>query len=265
MKIAALISLFIALSCNQLLAAQSLNIYTEEWSPISFSVDGKPDGLAVQIVEEIQKRINNQDPIKVVPWARGWKMLTEQPNTVLFAMTRTAEREQMFTLIGPVAVGTINFYALKNSGIKITSLDDARTAKAIGVYRAAVEEQMLLKEGFTNVAASSTPLLSAKQLIKRRIDLWCSTNLTAPSILAEAGTSIDEVESLYTISANHLYIAFSKGTPNAVIEQWQHSLEAIKQDGTFATIYHAWLPKDEPPMLTERIGLPHSSESNKPD
>lgn len=237
------------------LRAQPLNIYTEEWSPISFSIDGKPAGLAVQVVEEIQKRIKSPDPIKVVPWARGWKMLTEQPNTVLFTMTRTAEREQMFTMIGPVAVGTTNFYALKNSGIKITSIEDAKTAKAIGVYRASVEERLLTEHGFTNIASSSTPLLSAKQLMKHRIDLWCNANLTAPSILSDAGASIDNVESLFTISANHLYIAFSQGTPNEVIEQWKSALEAIKADGTFATIYHTWLPNDAPPMQTERIGL----------
>lgn len=257
MKFATRILLPILVLIVPTIMAYPLNIYTEEWSPISFSVDGKPDGLAVQVVQEIQKRIKNQDPIKVVPWARGWKMLTEQPNTVLFTMTRTTEREQMFTMIGPVAIGTTNFYALKNSGIKITSLEDAKSAKAIGVYRASVEERILLEQGFTNIAASSTPLLSAKQLIKHRIDLWCNANLTAPSILTEAGASIDDVESLFTISANHLYIAFSRGTANEVIEQWKNSLAAIKADGTFKTIYHAWLPMDEPPMQTERIGPAH--------
>ncbi|MGH1382740.1 MAG: amino acid ABC transporter substrate-binding protein, partial [Shewanella xiamenensis] len=33
-------------------AQATLNIYTEEWAPISFSVDGQPDGLAVQVVQE---------------------------------------------------------------------------------------------------------------------------------------------------------------------------------------------------------------------
>lgn len=236
-------------------ALATLNIYTEEWAPISFSVDGKPDGLAVQVVQEIQKRLNNHEPIRVVPWARGWKIMTEQPNTVLFTMTRTPERERMFSMIGPVAVGTTNFYALKNSQLNINSIEDAKQAKAIGVYRSSVEEQLLLERGFTNIAPSSTPLLSAKQLMKQRIDLWCNANLTAPSILAEAGASIDDVKSLYTISANHLYIAFSKGTPSEEIDKWKEALISIKADGTFAQIYHRWLPNDAPPMETERIGL----------
>ncbi|ABK47204.1 MULTISPECIES: substrate-binding periplasmic protein [Shewanella] len=246
--------LLLTVGAFPLRVAATLNIYTEEWAPISFSVDGKPDGLAVQVVQEIQKRVNNQDPIKVVPWARGWKIMTEQANTVLFTMTRTPEREQLFSMIGPVAVGTTNFYALKNSQLNISSIDDAKQAKAVGVYRSSVEEQLLMEHGLTNLAPSSTPLLSAKQLMKRRIDLWCNANLTAPSILAEAGASIDDVKSLYTISANHLYIAFSKGTPSEEIDKWKEALISIKADGTFAQIYHHWLPNDAPPMETERIG-----------
>ncbi|MFB2725940.1 substrate-binding periplasmic protein [Shewanella mangrovisoli] len=246
--------LLLTVGAFPLRVAATLNIYTEEWAPISFSVDGKPDGLAVQVVQEIQKRVNNQDPIKVVPWARGWKIMTEQANTVLFTMTRTPEREQLFSMIGPVAVGTTNFYALKGSQLNIRSIDDAKQAKAVGVYRSSVEEQLLMEHGLTNLAPSSTPLLSAKQLMKRRIDLWCNANLTAPSILAEAGASIDDVKSLYTISANHLYIAFSKGTPSEEIDKWKEALISIKADGTFAQIYHHWLPNDAPPMETERIG-----------
>ncbi|MCH1929166.1 transporter substrate-binding domain-containing protein [Shewanella sp. A25] len=239
------------------LHAQPLNIYTEEWAPISFSAEHQPQGLAVEIVQEIQKRINTQEPIKIVPWARGWKMLTQQPNTVLFAMTKTPEREQLFTLIGPIAAGTVNFYTLQNSELAITSLEDAKRAKAIGVYRESVEEQMLKEQGFKNIEVTSTPLFNAKQLLKQRIDIWCNTNLTTASILSEAGANPDAVKAVYTVSDNLLYIAFSKGTTEEVIAQWQTTLEMLKQDGTFARIYQHWLPNENPPMWTERLGGKH--------
>lgn len=236
-------------------AQESLTIYTEEWAPISFTHNGKASGLAVEVVQAIQQRINNQSQIRVITWARGWKMITEQPNTMLFTMTRTSERERLFSLVGPVAVGTTNCYALKDSVLKINSIEDAKQAKSIGVYRASVEEQLLLEHGFNNIAPASTPLMSAKQLLKQRIDLWCNANLTAPSILAEAGASIADVKSLYTIRENHLYIAFSQCTPSAEIDQWKDALISLKADGSFARIYRRWLPEDAPPLHTERIGL----------
>lgn len=235
--------------------AAELQILTEEWPPVSFSNNGKPDGLGVEIVREILKRVNTPDTIKIYPWARAWNMVITEPNIVLFTVTRTEEREKLLTMIGPVAIGTTNFYAKKGSGITIHNLEDAKKAKLIGVYRSAVEEQILTKENFTNLDVTTLPSQSAQKLMIGRIDLWCNANLTAGSILKEAGYSIDDVESVYTIMENHLYIAMSKGTPEDVANQWKDALEAIKKDGTFARIYNKWLPGEHAPEQTERIGV----------
>jgi len=237
------------------LQADELEIYTEEWKPVSFSENDIVKGLGVEVVQEILRRTGMKDNIHIVPWARGWKILMENQNVVLFTMTRTEEREKLFTMIGPVAVGTTNFYAKKGSGIIIKNMEDAKKVKTIGVYRSAVEEQILTKEGFTNLEATTLPLQSAKKLMRGRIDLWCNANLTVGDILKEAGFSTDDVENLFTLSENHLYIAISKGTSEKIVNMWTESLESIKKDGTFAKIYNKWLPGEKPPEKTERIGV----------
>ncbi len=257
MRIYFLSVLFSAMTacCVSEIYADDLMIFTEEWKPISFSENDKLKGLGVEVVQEILRRLGMKDNIRIVPWARGWNMLTENPNVVLFTMTRTDEREKLFTMIGPVAIGTTNFYAKKGSGITIRKLEDAKRFKRIGVYRSAVEEQILTKENFTNLEVTSMPLNSAKKLMLGRIDLWCNANITAGKILEEAGFVIDDVENVYTIMENHLYIAISKGTSERVVNMWKEALESIKKDGTFAKIYSKWLPGEKPPEKTERIGL----------
>jgi len=253
------ILLFIVLLSLSLWTAESraaeLQILTEEWPPVSFSNNGKPDGLGVEIVREILKRVNMPDTIKIYPWARAWSMVISEPNIVLFTVTRTEEREKLLTMIGPVAIGTTNFYAKKGSGITINSLEDARKMERVGVYHSAVEEQILTKEQFTNLDVTTLPLQSAKKLMLGRIDLWCNANLTAGGILKDAGYSIDDVENVYTVMENHLYIAISKGTSEDVVNQWKDALEAMKKDGTFARIYNKWLPGEQAPEQTERIGV----------
>jgi len=236
------------------LYAGELEIFTEEWKPISFSENGKAKGLGVEVVQEILKRLKLKDNITVAPWARGWKTLLAYPNVILFTTTRTSEREKLFTMIGPIAIGTTNFYARKGSGIVINSLDDARKIRSIGVYRSAVEEQILRKAHFSNLEVTSVPLHSAKQLMEGRIDLWCNANLTAGNILTDAGFSINDVEEVFTLRANALYIAISKGTSENIITAWKDTLAAIKKDGTFQRIYARWLPHQIPPDRTERIG-----------
>jgi polar amino acid transport system substrate-binding protein len=70
MKYLALIVLLsLLVFCGSPVWADELTILTEEWKPISFSgEDGKPTGLAVEIVQEILRRLNVPDTIEIVPW-----------------------------------------------------------------------------------------------------------------------------------------------------------------------------------------------------
>ena len=67
-------------------SAQKLQIFCEDDKPMQFkAADGSLTGLTVEVVQEIQKRVGNTDPIQMLPWARGLKYLNEEPNTVLFS------------------------------------------------------------------------------------------------------------------------------------------------------------------------------------
>ena len=53
-------------------SAQKLRIYCEDDRPLQFKTpDGSLTGLTVEVVQEIQKRVGNTDPIQMLPWARG--------------------------------------------------------------------------------------------------------------------------------------------------------------------------------------------------
>ncbi len=254
------------LAVNILLIAGDLQIYTEEWKPISFSEQDSLQGLGVEVVQEIMKLQNIHGEINIVPWARGWQIINTRPNTILFTMTITPDRVKKFKLIGPVAIGKTNFYCKKGSGIKINSLAAAKKVPRIGVYKSAVEEQYLTQHGFKNLEATSLPLHSAKKLMHGRISIWCNADLTAPAILAKAGYSIDDVEKVYTLRQNHLYIAFSAATPDSIVKEWKKSLQAIKEDGTFTKIYNKWLPDKKPPLYTKMINrISHQSSTKIPE
>ena len=236
--------------------ADELRILTEEWPPISFTDStGNVTGLGVEVVKEILEKLDSDTKIEVFPWAYAWNLATTQKNIVLFTTTRTEEREGIFTLLGPVAIGTTDFYAKSDSDIDISSVEDAKKVKLIGVYRSAVEDQILTQLGFENLDYSSLPVFSANKLVHGRIDLWCNANLTVGKILESGGYSLSDVKKVFTIKENLLYIAFSKGTSKEIVLEWQKALEDIKENGDFVEIYKKWLPTEEPPMNTERIGL----------
>ncbi|MEE8382524.1 MAG: response regulator, partial [Thermodesulfobacteriota bacterium] len=73
-----------------------------------------------------------------------------------------------------------------------------------------------------------------------KIDLWIINELTGKHMAREAGFS-DKIENIYEVQKDYMYMAFSKSTPDSVIEKWQKALDEIKADGTFAQIFSEWI------------------------
>ncbi|OEU71116.1 MAG: hypothetical protein BA863_09845 [Desulfovibrio sp. S3730MH75] len=72
------------------------------------------------------RQTGQEFPIKVMPWAQGYTMAQRQPNVALYSTTRTESRENLFKWVGPLATMKWVFFAKAGSGIKISSLDDAK-------------------------------------------------------------------------------------------------------------------------------------------
>lgn len=224
-----------------------LTLYTEEYPPLNFSRAGKPVGLGVEVVEEILRRTGQQGQISVVPWARGYQAAQSEPNTGLFVTMRTAEREQLFKWVGPIIVGVTSFYALKGSGLQIASLEQAAKAGTIAVPRQWYSYQTLKARGLPNLYGVIGPQQMMNMLRRHRVPLVVADNVTLSELLALGELRPADVEPLYSFMRTYAYIAFSPQTDDALISQWQRTLDEMKADGSFATIYQRWLPDQEMP------------------
>ena len=152
--------------------AAELIILTENLPPLNYVKDGELVGPSVDIVKEIQKRVGSDDKIQVYPWARAYKMALEEENVVLFGTTHTKARDKIFKWIGPLATKRDILVAKKGSGIKISTLNEAKKVRHIGTLRDDTRERLLLERGFKNLEPVSDEQLNAQKLILGRIDLW---------------------------------------------------------------------------------------------
>jgi len=126
--------LFFLLLLCLVLDARKLEIYTEESKPANFTQDGVLTGLSTDVVYEIQKRIKDKTKIEVLPWKRAYTYATTKENVLLFSLTRTKDRENIFSWIGPLLRIEWALYGKKNSGINLSSLEEARYVNKIGTY-----------------------------------------------------------------------------------------------------------------------------------
>jgi polar amino acid transport system substrate-binding protein len=240
------LAFLLAFTAVGVLTAQSLTICCEDEPPNQFvGPDGLITGMSVDIVTEIQRRIGNQDPIQMMPWARAYDAALKSPDTVLFTVSRTAERNPLFNWVGPVHELCFSFYAKADSPIRIRNLAEARKLRRVGVYLDDVRDTLLTRAGFMNLDRASNNLQNFKKLMAGRIDVFASSPEAIEAEAIQAGFESSAVKHVFTFARVQDYIVLSKGTPEPVVKAWAKAFAGMQKDGSFAGIHRKYYP-DQP-------------------
>jgi len=232
-----------------------LTLLTHEYPPLNFSVENDIRGQATEVVQTLMQRIGSKTDIHVMAWDQAYQTVLEQENTALFSTAMTPERKPQLQWVGPINTMDTNLYALKGTGLQIRTLDDAKSAGKIATVADYYSEQMLKKEGFSNLDSQPNEEAAIRKLLDGEVQLFISNNTVLPALLQKVGADMAQLETAFTVSTDLTYIAFSKSTPPALVAKWQQALDAMKRDGSFDRIYAKWLPEEIPPgilqMMTE--------------
>ena len=222
-----------------------LEYLTEEYPPYNFSNEaGQPTGLAVDLLQLIWQRSGTPaQPVRILPWARGYYLLTQKPNVVLFSTARTKERDPLFKWACPIARSPIVLIALKESRIRLTKLQDA------GRYRIAailddVGYQLLLSQRVDPEAIHTTRALlpALRQLPMHRTELVASNGPVAWQQLQEMGVDLSRYEEVWTLGNEEFCYAFNHQIDDTRVRQFQQALDRVRQQADY-------------PALMQRFGL----------
>jgi polar amino acid transport system substrate-binding protein len=220
--------------------AENLKIMTEEYPPFNYTENGKLTGLATEVVLGVAEKLGNTMDIEVLPWARAYAILQQQDGLILYSMTRTESREELFKWVGPVASNKWVFFTKKGSGITLASIDDARKAGNIGTYKDDAAEMFLKEQGFTNLDSVIDDEQNVPKLMAGRINLWIVDEMQGIHKAKVKGVA-DQLEKVLDVKDTLLYIAFSKNTPDEVIARWQAAVDEMKTDGSYEALAKKYL------------------------
>lgn len=233
--------LLLALACALApLPAQALTILTEEDPPYNFTRNGTLTGACTEIIQELMRRTGTTASIRPMPWARAFHLAETEPDILLYTLARTPEREHLFSWIGPFTANHWVFFARRGSGIRLSSLDDARTLKSIGVYRQDVRHTFLTQQGFTNLDVAVDAIQTLRQLFAGRVDALLLNGDSMPGQLAGVNRTMADVEPLLTVRRVELHAGFSRGTDPAVVEAWTRAFQDLVREGFVAARRKAW-------------------------
>ncbi len=246
-RIFGLVILALWLPTSACIAAASggdVNLMTEDFPPFQMKQGDQLTGISIDIVRLIEQKLNRPDKVKMFPWSRGLKILQHKPNTALFSMVRTPEREPKYKWVGPLHKIQLVFFKKKGVPLTIHSLDDAKKVNRIGVIKDVANHEFLRSHGFTNldIIKSGSDDKNIRKLAKGRIDLWPSLR-TAGLFSAKQMHLADQIEPIdnLVLFSGDLYIAFSKTTDDKTIHAWQQALDQIRASGAIDKIVAKYL------------------------
>ena len=217
-------------ACTSPVQTNKLRVMTEEYPPFNYTdAQGNLVGSSTEIVKSIINKLGENITIEVSPWAKAYETLLVEPDTALYSMARTPERENLFMWVGPIGSYENWLYAKKGSNVRVSSLDDAKTVKGIAVVKDEAGQQKLAQQGFINFVYTDSTADGLKKLVAGQADLWLGTGADVELVAKKAGVNPADMEAVVFVHKVDLYIAFNKNTPYATVQTWQMSLDSLKK------------------------------------
>ncbi|MEG3638201.1 transporter substrate-binding domain-containing protein [Magnetococcus sp. PR-3] len=220
---------------------QPITLLTANMPPMIYVEGGEVTGLGVEIVREITRRMGVALPITLQAWRQSYQTTLKQPGHVLLPPSRTEAREKLFKWVGPVIPEQLFLFSLEGRGVKARTVEQAKALK-VGAVQGYASYRHLERLGFKSLVDFPTPDKGLQALFAGEIDLWINSNITIAHTAQLAGLDPGRLQAVVAVKDLPAYLAFHKHTSNQTIEQWQQTLDAMKEDGTFNRLLEAWVP-----------------------
>jgi polar amino acid transport system substrate-binding protein len=254
-KLILLVSIILFSSVSIAQTLEDIKWYTEEYPPYNYVKDGNTQGIAVDLILEIWKKLGlnkTVKDIKVVPWARGVKMIKTKPGTCLFSTTLTNERKDVlgWKFVYPIPLANEepenHIIAKKNKKIMFGSIDALKEYKGkFGVVRGDLGEGLLVEAGVNSTkldkAANSISLI--KKLDIGRYDVISYSFATASTKMKAVGIDPSHYEIVFSFPSKQMGYAFYHSTDAAILKKMQDALDSLHSDGTADVIRVKYIRK----------------------
>ena len=220
-----------------------LEYLCEDIPPSNFLKEGRLAGISVDLLRSMWRSMDEPlQPIKVVPWARGYDAVLNKPGHVLFSMSRTPERDTLFKWVGPIFSVRNVLLARVGDRPLPKSFAQAKSLR-IGTIKGDVVESFLLGAGFDPARIEGVSNLSQnfEKLRRGRVDLLAHSENTLMEFLRASKENPRSYAVVLELSRTENFYAFHRGVPDSVVGRFQRALEELR-------------PEHE--RLLKRYGLP---------
>ncbi|HJO92672.1 MAG TPA: ABC transporter substrate-binding protein [Victivallales bacterium] len=215
-------------------------VFTEDYPPYSFRENGEIKGSSTEIIKTIFKRLKIENyRILLLDWDLSYDFVQYIPNSIIYSLTKTKERENKFKWAGPVATNYWYLFADSNNektrNVEIGRLNDCNKYK-IAVQKQGSIASYLKNNGINNLLETTTTLQSLQDLLDNKAELLAVSESVAYSLMKKLDKPKSILHKVYTLRKRQLYIGFNSKISDSLVKQFQDTLDSMKKDGTYDKI-----------------------------
>jgi len=216
-----------------------LHGFTENLAPLNYEdeLSGRASGFSVELLRLMAEQAGLPLDIEVLPWPRAVQAIPQTPNSLLFSLTRTPEREAQYQWIGPISPRRILVYRLSSrKDIQLRSLQQLK-GLTIGVVRESAAARQLLADGLKpeeELEWARDDATNIRKLLAGRMDLLVMLDWAAGWHLRQLQLPYTTLTSVLPLDVSKSYwYGMPADTDPALLRRLQAALDRLKRDGRY--------------------------------
>lgn len=228
-------------------ADEPVKLYMPDAPPLTLHQYEGGHGMVGDVTLAALARLGKLTEIVAEPWPRAQASVARGRNMLIIPLSRTPEREELYTWITPVMELERAFFSLDEP---VTSFAEARQRyRRIGVGLGTAQIAILQHEGFRDEQIVQLTLGEnpVHLLNLGRIDAWFTGVPEALYIWEGSNYRQQNLRRSPTLASTGLYLSCSKECDARLVEDLRSAIAELEQEGISQRLRQAYLPLQPDP------------------
>lgn len=224
-------------------SAETVEVYALEAMPYCGSEQGRPTGLAVDILQAASRHGAPEFRFHFeVPWRRAQELIQRPGNelSAIIPFSRTKPREGQYRWVAELFLTQSRFYSYQRPA-PLASMNEAQAVK-IGVVRGHALSEVLQNAGIRQLDLGATDAgNNVRKLFYRRFDTIADSDLIVRYHWKQMGYPTDALQEGAAIGPpTRVYLAAGLHFPEQTAQRIQQAMNQLQTSGELEQIQARW-------------------------